>query len=147
MAPLAMFLFLHEFPDVFHLPITLPPSRDISNSIDHIPRTSQPNAPSYILDPKEATEIKCQINQLLKSGQIHPSSSPCAYLAFIIPKKDTSEWRLVTDYSTLKKSTIKNCYLLPQTEDILDNLQGAYFFTMMDLTSRYHQVCMKPTNI
>jgi hypothetical protein len=48
------------------------------------------------------------------------------------------------DYRTLKKSTIKNRYPLPQFEDLLDHLQGASFFTKMDLTFIYHQVRMHP---
>jgi hypothetical protein len=47
----------------------------------------------------------------------------------------------------LNKSTIKNRYPLPQIEDLLDHLQGASFFTKMDLTSGYHQVHMQPTDI
>jgi hypothetical protein len=132
---------------VFHPPTRVPPSRGISHSIDLIPGASLPNAPLYHLDPKEATEIERQIGQLLESSHIQPSSSPCASPTFIIPKKDTSEWRLVTDYRALNKATIKKRYPLPRIEDLLDHLQGASFFTKMDLTSGYHQVRMQPSDI
>jgi hypothetical protein len=42
------------------------------------------------------------------------------------------------DYHALNKATIKNCYPLPQIEDLLDHLQGGCFFTNMDLTIGYH---------
>jgi hypothetical protein len=45
------------------------------------------------------------------------------------------------------KSTVKNRYPLPQIEDLLHHLQGTSFFTNMDLTVGYHQVCMQPTDI
>jgi hypothetical protein len=54
---------------------------------------------------------------------------------------------LVTEYRSLKKVTVKNHYPLPQIEELLDNLQGAQWFTKLDLTSRYHQVRMNPTDV
>jgi hypothetical protein len=138
---------LYEFTDLFQKPIRLPPLWDIAHFIDLILGASLPNPPTYLLDPKEATEIEFQIGQLLESGHIQPSSSPCASPAFIIPKKHTYEWNLVTDYRSLNKYTIKNQYPLPQIEYLLDYMQGVSFFTKMDLTSWYHQVCMEPSDI
>eukprot|EP00253_Pinus_taeda_P007128 PITA_07128 len=140
--PPSMAPLLHEFANVFTEPTGLPPARSVEHHIDLIPGASLPNAPSYRLAPREATEIECQIEELLTSGHIQPSSSPCASPAFIIPKKDTSEWRLVTDYRALNKATVKNRYPLPRIEDLLDHLHGACFFTKMDLTAGYHQVRM-----
>jgi hypothetical protein len=77
---------------------------------------------------------------------IQPSFSPCASPAFIIPKKESGEWRLVTDYRALNKITVKNRYPLPRIEDLLDQLKGEKYFTKMDLTMGYHQVCMAATD-
>jgi hypothetical protein len=66
--------------------------------------------------------------------------------AFIIPKKESGEWRLIIDYQALNKSTVKNRYPLPRIEDLLDQLKGAKCFTKMDLMASYHQVCMAATN-
>jgi hypothetical protein len=82
MAPL-----LQEFADVFTQPTGLPPSRSIEHKIDLIPGASLPNAPSYRLAPREATEIECQIGQFLNSGHIQPSSSPCASQLLLFPKR------------------------------------------------------------
>ena len=87
------------------------------------------------------------LTELINSGHIQPSSSPCASAAFFIPKRDTSEMRLVTDYWALNKATIKNRYPLPQIEELLDTLQGAKWFTKLDLTVGYHQVQMNPDDI
>ena len=81
-----------------------------------------------------------KLTDLIKSSHIQPSSSPCAYAAFVIPKRDSSEMRLVTDYRALNKATIKNGYPLPWIEELLDTLQGAKWFTKLDLTNGYHQV-------
>lgn len=83
----------------------------------------------------------------MNSDHIQPSSSSCASPTFIIPKKDGSEWRLVIDYYALNKATVKNRYPLPRIEDLLDHLQGACFFTKMNLTVGYHQVRMPATHM
>jgi hypothetical protein len=80
-----------------------------------------------------------QLTDLINSSHIQPSSSPCASAAFVIPKRDTLEMRLVTDYQALNKAIIKNCYPIPWTEELLDSLQGAKWFTKLDLTAGYHQ--------
>ena len=137
MAPL-----LHEFVDIFIQPMGLPPHRSIAHMINLLPATSLPNAPTYHLAPRDPAEIECQIHQLLESCHIQPSLSPCAPPASIIPKKENFEWHLVTDSCALNNTTIQNRYCLPLIEDLLDHLQGACFFTKMDLTSGYHQVHM-----
>ncbi|GJZ18274.1 putative reverse transcriptase domain-containing protein [Tanacetum coccineum] len=40
----------------------------------------------------------------------------------------------------LNKLTIKNCYLLPKIDDLLDQLQGSQFFSKIDHRSGYHQL-------
>jgi hypothetical protein len=80
-----------------------------------------------------------QLTDLINSGHIQPSSSPYASATFFIPKRDTSEMRLVTNNRTLNKATIKNRYPLPRIEELLNTLQGAKWFTILDLTAGYHQ--------
>ena len=43
--------------------------------------------------------------------------------------------------------TIKNKYLLPRIEDLLDQLQGVKLFSKIDLRSGYHQLKIKEDNI
>jgi hypothetical protein len=144
MAPL-----LREFVDVFQPPTRLPPPppHHIDHSINLILGASLPNAPSYRLAPREVEEIEKQLMKLINSGHIQPSSSPCASPAFVIPKKDTTKMCLVTDYHALNKATVKNRYPLPRLRSCWIILQGAQWFTKLDLTSGYHQVRMNPTDV
>jgi len=55
--------------------------------------------------------------------------------------------RLVTDYRALNKATVKNWYPLPRIEELPDTLQGAKWFTKLDLIADYHQVRMNPDDV
>ena len=61
-----------------------------------------------------------QLTELINSGHIQPSSSPCVSPAFVIPKQDIPDMRLVTDYQALNKATVKSHYPLPRIEELLD---------------------------
>nr|GEU92499.1 retrotransposon protein, putative, Ty3-gypsy subclass [Tanacetum cinerariifolium] len=47
----------------------------------------------------------------------------------------------------LKKLTIKNRYLLHRIDDLFDQLQGACYFSKIDLRSGYHQLCVHEDDI
>ena len=88
-----------------------------------------------------------QLTYLINFGQIEPSSSPCSSTSFVIPKQETLEMHLVTDYRALNKATVKNRYPLPRIEELIDTLQGAKWFTKLDLTWGYHKVRMHPDDV
>ena len=93
----------------------------------------------YRLNPQEREEVTKQVTELLKKGLIEPSTSPYGAPILFVTKKDGS-LRMVIDYRALNKITIRNRYPLPRIDDLLDQLQGAKYFSSMDLLSGYHQV-------
>jgi len=63
-----------------------------------------------------------------------------------VKKKDGSS-RLCVDYRQLNKLTIKNKYLLPRIDDLLDQLKRAWVFSKIDFRSGYHQILVKPEDV
>ena len=51
------------------------------------------------------------------------------------------------DYRQLNKVTVKNRYLLPRIDDLFDQLQGASYFSKIDLRSGYHQLRVRECDI
>jgi hypothetical protein len=48
--------------------------------------------------------------------------------------------RFCIDYRGLNKQTVKNAYPLPRADDLIDQLQGAEFFSKIDQRSGYWQI-------
>ena len=84
-------------------------------------------------------ELSSQLNELLQKGFIRPSFSPWGAPVLFVKKKDGS-FRMCIDYRELNKLTLKNRYPLPRIDDLFDQLQGANYFSKIDLRSGYHQL-------
>jgi hypothetical protein len=90
--------------------------------------------------------LKVQLQGLLDKGYICPSTSPWAYPALFVIKKD-KEMRLCVDYLLLNVVTIKNKYPLPCIDILFDQLVGAQVLSMIDLCSSYHQIKIRAKDI
>ncbi|GKE81671.1 putative reverse transcriptase domain-containing protein, partial [Tanacetum coccineum] len=93
----------------------------------------------YRLAPSEMQELSRQLQELQDKGFIRPSHSPWGAPMLFVKKKDGS-FRMCIDYRELNKITIKNHYPLPRIDDLFDQLQGACYFSKIDLWSGYHQL-------
>jgi hypothetical protein len=136
-----------EFPDVFpdDLP-GLPPDRDVEFKIELLPDTAPISRRPYRMPPNELAELKVQLNELLKKGLIHPSSSPWGCPAIFVKKKDQS-LQMCVDYRPLNAVTVKNKYPLPLIDILFDQLSKVKVFSKIDLRSGYHQIKIRPEDV
>nr|GEY76962.1 putative reverse transcriptase domain-containing protein [Tanacetum cinerariifolium] len=84
-------------------------------------------------------ELSEQLQELQDKGFIRPSHSPWGAPELFVKKKDGS-MRMCIDYRELNKLIVKNRYPIPRIDDLFDQLQGARYFSKIDLRSGYHQL-------
>ena len=102
--------------------------------------------PSFFLTNNTREPYGEQLRDLLDKGFIRPSISPWGSPILSVRKKDGSLCMCI-DYRQLNKVTIKNKYPLRRIYDLFDQLQGASYFSKIDLRSGYHLVRVKEEDI
>ena len=88
--------------------------------------------------------MKKLLAEFIEWGWIEPSDSEWASPAFMVPKKEKGEWRLVADYRGLNEQTEHDSYSLPLIDTILQKQQKKRIFTVLDLKHGYHQMPLHP---
>lgn len=96
----------------------------------------------YGLNEEQLKALREYLDENLQKGYIRPSRSPAGYPILFVPKKN-GKLRLCVDYRQLNDITIKNRYPLPLIKELRDRLQGAQWFTALDLKGAYNLIRMK----
>ena len=91
-------------------------------------------------------ELLTQITYYLDKGWIQPSNSPYGSCVLFVPKKN-GKLRMCIDYRAINTITKKDKYSMPDAEQIIDNLQGAKYFSSIDLSHGYHQCILDKSDI
>ena len=94
--------------------------------------------------PEEHEAMKKNVENLRDVGIIEPSTSEWASNVRMVKKKDGT-WRMCVDYRDLNNKTkVRDPYLLPRIDAMLDSLSGTKLFSCLDLIWGYHQVPLTP---
>ena len=142
-------------PDVYHdlgevfsksKATSLPPHRAYDCAIDLLSGTSPPRGRLFSLSAPERLAMDKYIGECLATGLIHPSSSPAGAGFFFVSKKDGSLHPCI-DYRGLNDITVKNRYPIPLISSAFSSLQGAQYFTKLDLRNAYHLVRIKEGDV
>ena len=83
--------------------------------------------------------VKNEIEKLLATKVIHTSCSSWSAPIVVVPKGDGGK-HLVIDYRALNKVTRKFTWPMPKVKDIFSKLNGATYFTTLDLHTGYHHI-------
>ncbi|GBG72541.1 hypothetical protein CBR_g12112 [Chara braunii] len=133
---------IREYHDVFPSSFSyagIPPMRDVEHSIQLVPNYRVYHQAPYRLSILEATELKRQLEELLRLGFIKPSNCPWG-ARVLFARKENGTLRLCIDYRGLNRYTVKNNYPMTRSDELFDRLAGNRFFTKIDLRSGYHQI-------
>ncbi|KAL3597323.1 hypothetical protein D5086_008960 [Populus alba] len=109
---------LAKYSEIFDEPTQLPPKCEIDHTISLKEGIEPVNVRPYRYAYFQKAEIEKQVQEMLNSRLIRPSTI-----------------------------TIKDRFSIPTVEDMLDELYGATYFTKLDLRAGYHQVRVQPSNI
>ncbi|SJK97332.1 uncharacterized protein ARMOST_00584 [Armillaria ostoyae] len=121
----------------------LPEHKPWDHVIELIPNAkSMLDCKVYPLNRDEQEQLDKFLDENLESGRIKESKSPFASPFFFVKKKDGSLCP-VQDYRKLNEMTIKNRYPLPLISELIDKLQGAKYFTKLDVHWGYNNVRIK----
>ena len=96
----------------------------ILHHIDIIPGSQPAYNRAYRMSVSEQQELSRQIDELIRSGRIYPTTSPYGAPVLCVRKKDGSQ-RLCCDFRKLNRTTIKSRFPLPLIDELFDQLQGA----------------------
>lgn len=115
-----------------------------SDIIEHtIPLTdSQPFRQRYRrIPPSMYAEVREHLQSMHKANVIRESFSPYASPVVLVRKKDGS-LRFCIDFRKLNGKTVRDSYALPRIDETLQMMQGAKWFSSLDLKSGYWQLEM-----
>ena len=77
------------------------------------------------------------VDEMLEGDIIIPSQSSYSTPVIMVHKQDGS-WHICRDYRELNKITIKDKFLIPVIDELLNELHGEVVFTKLNLQPQYH---------
>lgn len=133
--------FLHEFDDVFSTLKGFPPTREQDH---HIFSTSQWVPISISLLP----EIWNWESGGRDDGRRH---NPAKHLPLLLPillvKKKDDTWRFCVDYLALNAVIVKDRFLIPMVDELLDEIADSCIFSKLDQHTGYHQIWIHSNDV
>ena len=110
---------LAEFSDIFDEPYNLPLTRRHDHYITILSSKPPANTRPYQYLHLQKNEIERIVKEMLETRVIRPCYSLYSSPVLLVRKKDGT-WRIYVDYRALNGITIKDKYLIPIADELLD---------------------------
>jgi hypothetical protein len=135
-----------------HFPDDIPHVSQLPSDAVHRIRLKDPDFTlkkcTYSCPCKYQQAWQTLIGQHLAAGRIHPSNSPYASPAFLIPMADPNALpRWVNDYREINAHTIPDNHPLPKISKILADVYKGKIWAKIDMTNSFYETLMHPDNI
>ena len=91
---------------------------------------------------KERKIIQEYVDKMLEQDIIEPCDSPWSS-PVVLAKKPDGTWRFCADYRKLNAITVRDVYPMPCVPSSLSRLEGAKFFSIMDVRAGFHQIKLR----
>lgn len=123
----------------------LPKEQPWDHVIPLVEGKTPPYQAIYAMAERELQVLRKYLDENLAKGFIRPSTSPAGAPTIFVPKKGLDKdgkpaLRFCVDYRKLNEITIKDRYALPLANELKDRLQGAKWFTKLDLRGAYNLI-------
>jgi len=118
----------------------LPAHQPYDCKIDLKEVETAPWGPIYPLSENELQTLREWIKEMLRTGKIRRSTSPDGSPILFVPKPNGRGLWLCVDYRALNQITIANRYPLPLMQELQDRVQGARWFTKLDLKNGFNLI-------
>ena len=125
-----------------------PPDRGTFNcSITLLPGTRPTAHRPYQTNPKHREILYQWLQEGLTSGRIIPAPTSSSHRSPVFVLKQFDKYRVLMDYRSLNKITIKDDHPIPLIKPMLQRLTKASIYTKLDLKSAYNQIRVNSQDI
>lgn len=138
--------YLRKYPGLFRqkLPPNLPPVEHGLHRMD-VKSNDPIFRQQWRQSPVQEAEITRWVREMEAVGYIRRSTSPHGAPTFCVRKPDG--WRIVHDFRAMNLNTVRRTMPMPRKDKILETMQGAYYYSCLDLLSGYYQFRMREADI
>ena len=98
----------------------------------------------YPFSKTAETFLKTEIQTLKDCKILEPCQSEYNSPLHVVPKKNKSELRMVSDFRQLNESVIFKRFSSIKTDEILQKLSNCNYFSTLDLKTAYYQIPLAP---
>ena len=88
--------------------------------------------------------INEEVGKLFQAGAIREVEYPEWLANVVLVKKENGKWRLCIDFTDINRACLKDSFLLPWIDLIVDATAGHELLSFMDAFSGYNEISMDP---